>query len=129
MSAELVAFLRARLDEDEETAHATNETMGQLNLHWSARPEDEAFSKVVAAGRYDVARELGPVDAAHIARHDPARVLAEVEAKRDVVRLAERAHDYHETFMNGFGAAMEGALRLFALAYADHPDYRPEWRP
>lgn len=65
----------------------------------------------------------------HAARHDPARVLAEVAAKREVVRLAERAHDYHETFMNGFAAALEDALRLFALPYAGHREYRPEWAP
>jgi hypothetical protein len=45
------------------------------------------------------------------------------------LQLAERAYDYHETFTNGSAAALEGALRLFAQAYADHPDYRPEWAP
>jgi hypothetical protein len=68
-------------------------------------------------------------EAEHIARHDPARVLRDIEAKREVVRLAERARDYHETFTDGFAAAMEGALRLFALSFADHPGYREEWRP
>jgi hypothetical protein len=44
----------------------------------------------------------------------PARVLAECEAKRRIVEQ-----------VNG----MEYVLRLLALPYADHEDYRPEWRP
>ncbi len=67
--------------------------------------------------------------AAHIAAHDPARVLREIEAKREVVRLAERAHDYAPTFTSGFAAALEQVLRLYALAYKDRPGYREEWRP
>lgn len=63
----------------------------------------------------------------HAARHDPARVLTDIEAKREVVRLAERAHDYHESFMNGFAAALEQTLRMFARAYRDHPDFDPAW--
>lgn len=108
MTADLVQFLRDRLDEDQRLANGAT---------WAPESDWET---------------LGNLDsglARWIARHDPARVLAEVEAKREVVRLAERAHDYHETFMNGFAAAMEHALRLFALPYADHPEYRDEWRP
>lgn len=67
--------------------------------------------------------------AGHIIRHDPARVLVEIDAKRSVLDLAERARDHHETFVSGFAAALENTLRLHALAYADHPDYRTEWRP
>jgi hypothetical protein len=143
---DLVAFLRARLDEDEQVAQAT--TAGP----WWHEPRKQWLAPG-AFERYDLAQgeefvgygqsplsgciaATGPADdqqsmadARHIARHDPARVLAEVAAKRDVIRLAERAHDYHATFLSGFAAAMEDALRKFALAYADHPDYRPEWAP
>lgn len=59
----------------------------------------------------------------------PARVLREIDAKRDLLRVAKAAHDYHETFTSGFASALEGTLRLFALAYADRPGYREEWRP
>lgn len=59
----------------------------------------------------------------------PARVLAEIDAKREVLRLASAARDYHETFMSGFAAEMEKALRLYAVPYADHPGYRDAWRP
>lgn len=63
----------------------------------------------------------------HIIRHDPARVLAEVEAKRKVVRIAEAARDFAPTFTTGFAAKLEDTLRLFAQAYREHPDFRPEW--
>ncbi|MFD3756318.1 DUF6221 family protein [Streptomyces sp. NPDC058622] len=68
----------------------------------------------------------GPAD--HLARHDPARVTAEVEAERAVVDAYDRssAHD-------GEAAACRDGLRttvlLLAPAYADHVDYREAWRP
>jgi hypothetical protein len=45
---------------------------------------------------------------------EPAHVLAECEAKRQII---ER-HLY-----------LQGTLALLALPYADHPDYREDWRP
>lgn len=52
------------------------------------------------------------------------RVLAECEAKRRIVawelQVAERAHLQPEQRV---------ILQLLALPYADHPDYRQEWRP
>ncbi|MEV5619411.1 DUF6221 family protein [Streptomyces bacillaris] len=88
MTDALVAFLKARLDEDEQAARATDDTLGQRNLRWSTRPEGEAFSKVVANGHYDVARKLTPADGAHIAHHDPARTLRDVESKRLLLEQA-----------------------------------------
>ena len=51
----------------------------------------------------------------HIARWDPARVLAECEAKR---QLIERV-----------GNPDWAGFRILALPYADHPDYQQEWKP
>jgi len=62
----------------------------------------------------------------HIARHDPARVIAECEAKRRVVRLCL------EVLALGDGAATdlaEEALQHLVQAYADRPDFPPEWLP
>jgi len=71
---------------------------------------------------------------------DPDRVLAECEAKR---RIVERAADdgalYDhvfdevkpldaEDFTSGAVWALDFALRDLASVYADHPDYREEWR-
>ncbi|MGY1802416.1 DUF6221 family protein [Blastococcus sp. SYSU D00922] len=78
----------------------------------------------------------------HVSRHDPARVLAECNAKRRLV-LACRDVRPDRAFL---GARPEGladfplapadqhqlaalTLALLALPYADHPEYRQEWRP
>jgi hypothetical protein len=109
---DLVQWLRAQLDEDERIARACSG-----NGQWNER---------------DIAiygPDLGVEVRAHMAAHDPARVLREIDAKREVVRLSERAHDYAPTFTSGFAAALEGVLRMYAVAYADRPGFREEWRP
>lgn len=134
MSADLVAFLRARLNEDEQAARAALDVnvlaamgRGKPAPRWVPSPEGDAGiwdTEGIPRVKFAWARERD-----HIVRHDPARVLAETAAKREVVRLAERAYDYHETFMNGFAAVVVVVLRLLAAPHADHPDYRPEWAP
>lgn len=77
------------------------------------------------------------VDAEHIARHDPARVLAEADAKRRIIKVhfRRRSYDWDEPGVIGFECAQCcdrfpcTTLRLLALPYADHPYYKPEWRP
>ena len=49
----------------------------------------------------------------HIARHDPARVLADCEARR---QLVEAMGD-------------DWVTRVLALPYADHPDFDESWCP
>lgn len=79
----------------------------------------------------------------HIARHDPARVLREVEAKR---RIIDDALRYEARIDGEWGCSHDpdeiaagvcpyippdeiDALRLLALSYANHPSYRQEWAP
>jgi hypothetical protein len=77
-----------------------------------------------------------------VARYDPARVLAECSAKwRTVLACRESRPDmaFLGTRPRGMAdfpltprdqhqlAAL--TLALLALPYADHHDYRPEWRP
>lgn len=123
---DLIAFLRARLDEDQRSAEA-------------------ARDEIIAAQERRDTEEIDLVDAGdfplwfqHANRHRPTFVLADVDAKK---RIVER----HKECGTGFGYCDEagGAIEadenneqrgcpdLFALAlpYADHPDYREEWRP
>lgn len=84
-----------------------------------------------AADEWGATIEIADTDAAHIARHDPARVLAECDAKRRIV--ADHAST-HECPKDGDSCGWwDGepcdVIRLLALPYADHPDYRDEWRP
>ncbi|MBQ1164189.1 hypothetical protein KBZ21_40005, partial [Streptomyces sp. A73] len=72
---------------------------------------------------------LEPGDAWFIARHSPARVLAEVDAKRGLLdRDADVADmDYEDNepeYAYGRATGLGEAVRLLALPYASHPDYR-----
>lgn len=146
---DLIAFLRARLDEDEQIARQAceyTEAVWRLDedgetVLWEppnpriAKWEREHGLTVLAdVWRGQAIYSDGIAKAPHIARHDPARVLAEVEAKRRIVDLMAGLLDSAEgdsevDHYGGVGAA-EDALRLLALPYADrHPDYREEWSP
>jgi hypothetical protein len=101
-----VTFLRAELDEDERAARAAADTNEGAN--WSAR-----------------SMWRSPFDE-HIARHDPARVLAEVDAKRRILDWAvETARVVDQ---DQYALAPEQVVMLLGLPYAGHLDYRQEWR-
>ncbi|MFD3917325.1 DUF6221 family protein [Streptomyces sp. NPDC058603] len=129
---DLVAFLRARYDEDAALAtEAEQEATGR----WMAREtdwNDDTFVEDSDGSQIlPTVRTRGVTQYQHIARHDPARVLAEVEAKRQITdehvtrdwKLGDRLHDCQWTKWPC------RTLRLLALPYADHDDYREEWRP
>jgi len=54
---------------------------------------------------------------------DPARVLAECEAKREVVNAAGYHLEFGRVTPESEDLALS-ILRALALPYADHPDYR-----
>lgn len=101
----LVDFLRARFDEDEAPARAADAGLGNV------------------LNQVEYSDSAAEADERHIARHDPARVLREVEAKRRVVDRYSWLREHGDT------GDMAWVLPLLAAAYADHPDYRPEWAP
>ncbi|WP_406420887.1 DUF6221 family protein [Streptomyces sp. NBC_00842] len=112
---DLVQFLRDRLDEDARDAEAAGDS-------WYGYEPEQQIAFVSVA------------DARHIARHDPARVLREVEAKRQLLRIHRRYVDEPDQACLGCagGIVWETScpvVRLLALPYADHPDYREDWRP
>jgi hypothetical protein len=117
---DLLAFLRARLDEDERLAQR-------------AEPVFDAHSWKLDEVQHDYYDELAP----HIARQSPARTLREVEAMRRIIESyvtaqakADRLVGEDDTVEAGrawrSGALLE-VLRVLALPYADHEDYRKEW--
>lgn len=128
---ELVQWLRAQLDEDERIAREATER----------QPYDE-WDAVGAGDDDDVSRShwevvkiarMSPTPAArslalHIAEWDPARVLAEVDAKRQIVDLCKPP--LIDVTGPGEGPPWGlDVLKLLALPYADRPGYREEWRP
>ncbi|TDD79004.1 DUF6221 family protein [Actinomadura rubrisoli] len=68
--------------------------------------------------------------ALHIARHDPARVVAEVEVKRRLLDLHTRSNGTGVCQACGESVREGGCttLRLLAMPYADHPAYRKTWK-
>lgn len=178
-SPTLVEFLLARLGEDEAAARAA--TPGPWRWDetpvdgWGHQPPDLV---TVATERRSTARSDGSViewdspvgivisswghdadgvsvssgDMAHIARHDPASVLADVEAKRRILDLHHpydhRGEHGDATFcsecqwdhvndepridnqpVEGFGTHPCLTLLALALPYVDHADYDERWRP
>ena len=120
----ITEFLLARIAEDEATARAT-----LFEQTWTAHPDETG--QPIRAGRARIATCAQSV-MGHIARHDPARVLAECEAKRRIVKEVETtrrgqfAAPGTGTLALNYG--LDSVLRALALPYADHPDYREEWR-
>lgn len=136
----LVEFLRARLDEVERLAGVAIETYGGADQWRLRRDTDPDYGtewrldvgdRSILAG-YPSDEDEYPFrrsELAHIAEHDPARVLADVEAKRRIVEECKHIIDTH--FSDDFTAdtLAEDCLKLLALPYAEHPDYDPSWRP
>jgi hypothetical protein len=125
---ELVKFIKARLDEDERVAIATGpETVWRPDSAWAAdlldplpgqRRDHPGYVPMITAA-----------DLEHIARHDPARVLREVEAKRDIVEVEQDRAVEHGLPERLREMVESDVLRFLALPYADHADYCEAWRP
>lgn len=137
--SDVAAFVRARLDEDEAAAEAAT----GAEWHWTDPGLPKAKSALVDdAGQYVVLAAHADsypstTDADHIARHDPARVLAQVAAMRAIVDLAEDAtgldalvDDERRIGPRDFASEPyvgDKMLRHLAAIWRDHPDYDPAW--
>jgi hypothetical protein len=112
---DLVTFLKAHLDADERAAQRVRHAYDDEGF-WAPPAVVNAFALV-----------------------DPARVLAEVQAKRRIIELHEGEQ---MTTRDGDGEEWEDllcgrclqhfpctTLELLALPYADAPGYRAEWAP
>lgn len=108
----LVAFLRERLDEEEQLANAAS----HAGLGVDVGPDGKIVSE-------------NPDAQDHIATWNPRRVLAEVEAKRRIVILHGSGSDPCDAHDASYLSIPCDTLLLLAVPYAGHPDYRPAWRP
>lgn len=136
-SGGLVGFLRERLQEDERAAREATPGPWTVNGPFGddAINAEEAGVCVVGGGRWGGEASVFETDADkdHIARHDPARVLAEVDAKRRILDLYDTALRWAE----GTAGATAGyacrlareTLALLAVPYAQHPGYDESWKP
>jgi hypothetical protein len=141
VTADLAEFLRARLDEDERIARGVQDGSPPWDGQWipdgphALRTRNGhvlACSTVTTDGR-DLPIDLKPGLVEHWARHDPARVLAEVAAKRRLLDETYPELQWADSAAAGeWNADQEAALdflKILALPYAGHPGYRPEWAP
>jgi hypothetical protein len=123
----LVEFLLARIAEDKAAALAATRNA------WKVDPwRNSSGMEFLVVADFDEGAPAFAIknerDADHIARWDPARVLAECEAKR---RIVEELGDYDDGYVwaSGEASRAETALQALALPYADHPDYDESWKP
>lgn len=108
---ELADFLLARIDEEGSLASAAGHdarTLRPITDDLRAEPDDRRI--------------------AHMFRWSPARVLVDCEAKRRIVEDYLAQLNSHRS---GWDARTprDYPLRALALPYAEHADYREEWRP
>lgn len=127
MSA-LTEFLLARIAEVESAARAA----GDLRMWRSdARPDDAWLEREDDGARVSVAIRTRVEEqwAEHVLHHLPGRVLAECEAKRRIVAMYEARSEQDHLTVQAHATGLLLAVRALALPYADHPDYRQEWKP
>lgn len=148
--ADLVQWLTAQLDADERIARAaadyddgaTHDVEGPPGT-WLCLDEAQWFGPSYRGGV--IAPRIGQANAhalgAHIVAHDPARVLREVEAKRQ--QLALHSPSEFGTWVGDDDDQAPACrtcgnltarfpcktLRLLASVYADRPGYQEGWRP
>lgn len=128
----LTAWMCIQMDEDERVARAA--IPGPWEAKWWGVRTAYDFDRpgyIHHGERVGIANNSGTVgnreaeidNAEHIARWDPARVLAEIQAKRERLlciesQLADDADDETALWL----------ARVEAWPYADRPGWRPEWR-
>jgi hypothetical protein len=124
----LTEFLLARIAEDEVAAQVAND-----HDRWAVGDDDNGDTFVVETDvtglNWRVALVASASVAEHMALHDPLRVLAECEAKRQIIVWHQQ---YNPTGCGGeenHGREDQcPTLQALALPYASHPDYREEWQ-
>ena len=131
-------FLKARIAEDEKIARDATQgpwkwyapeydrTLGTLETETYKDGSTGPTSSVVTAHGYDEPLvDISGGDACHIAAFNPARVLAEVQAKREAIAHYE-SMDW-EAECSGHQEYAGRFILLMANVYADHPDYQDSW--
>lgn len=112
--SDLIAFLRRCLDDDERVARAAadyGDTWRPGSGKTAIYPSDErTHPGPIIIGPYG---DLEEQHTDHIVRHDPARVLAEVDAKRRIL-------DLHYPIHRDIGWTEDGDERYAELAVCGH---------
>lgn len=137
MTDGLPEWFREQLDADERIARGADPGPWKSD---SLGRHDQAAIKLGAPTstsliQFDGSRAAA--NGAHVAWHDPARVLREIDAKRGVLRQYEAVREQVRNPVSAENrraariaqGELEDVLRLLAVPYSDRPGYREEWRP
>lgn len=148
-------FLTARLDEDEAAIRALPIWVADRWEPWRSKHDMQVLAALkpglppppqidysVPDDAYDAewivywghiatfGFENAPVTR-FIARHDPARALREIAAKRALIAALDGNVQFHDNDDRGVSAARDAVdvcLRHLAAPYANDPDYDPAWK-
>jgi Family of unknown function (DUF6221) len=123
--SDLIAFLRARLDEEEAEARALDDlrpgpwtldadSIGVLDLNSAPRRGTKGFDFLII-GDVPAWSNIGP----YLVRWHSGRVLAEVAAKRAILDMLDAAV---------WRDAQPMLLLALVQPWAEHPDFDPAWR-
>ena len=134
---DLVAFLRARLDEDEAVARDATTDCG-MSAEWNEPTSGCLDVGLPDHGGEDWQDYVWPQGDSRvtrfIARHDPARVLREVEANRAILARYEFISQAatvntgrEKVTVEKIAATLERDVRDIAAVWSDHPDYEEAW--
>jgi hypothetical protein len=143
---DLTAFITARLDEDEAAVlaatpgpwkHMCLGSEGCLVLRETGTVRERGRGRVARFGQKDWAADHA--DAEFVARHDPARVLREVAAKRAILGRHKPLHGRYgfccawcSDDVDAFGLSHSwpcADVRDIIAVWCGHPDYRQDWAP
>jgi len=128
---DLAEFIAARLNEDQYLVSGFAFTG---DTEWDAEMLGRLFW--YGDGSAPKSRPADDPVIRHLARHDAARVLREIEAGRMILARYEDTLARQEDDNYPAGVAQNQAreyedfvLPNLAAAWNNHPDYRPEWKP
>lgn len=127
---ELVEWLRGQLADDEKAAKAATPGPWQAEAHHHRRT-----GEVVSAEVHPVAEQEGngdggvstPEDATHIARHDPAAVIADIEAKKAVLDATVGEVGRLGDLGPLANSMAEDVVRALARAYRHRSGWKSSW--
>lgn len=135
---DLPTWLREQIAEDRRVAEVAARKEGGADWYYDAdiaesvRVENGSANPAIVNGPYGYLGEAGE----HIARWDPARVLAECDAKERIVESFTSAAEWSkhpdcpqpDAYARVAGGVLD-ILRMLALPYSARPGYQEEWKP
>lgn len=127
---DLARWLGQQLDEDERIARGADP--GPWKSESLGRHDQAAIKLAAPTSLIQFDGSRAAANGMHVSRHDPARVLREIDAKRQLLNLYAEvaANDVDDVeYANGWANALGVAVRLLAAPYSDRPGFREEWSP